>query len=372
MLAINQSRAVTSRHATTRQQQLPGRRLLPAPSRRHLTTTAALSELASVASDAAAAAATTATVAAGASSATIATAATAATVGAGASSTATVATELVLGATALLAAATFGVAPRFRQLFKEDVDWKQIFAELSDEGVETVSMEEAARLVAQAPPDLAVLDVRPSADFEGLRPPGLATSGGVVVNVPLYLPITKTDAPSLIRRAAFAFFGIAGTEPNPDFDAQALAALRGKRRALVLCATGGSLVPKEGAAWGFSSRSLKAIWRLRRAAAGAGGGGASVPRLVHVEGGMRTWSRARTGGAGAGGGGDGATELATVGTRGAFPPEEDAEALSELRAALGVKAAGAGGGRGLGSGGGGAGNPVEGVLAAVRGLFGNS
>lgn len=272
------------------------------------------------------------------------------------SSTATLAAEVGLSATALLAGLTFGVAPRFRELFKEDVDWKQIFAELTEAGgVETVSVEDAARAVAAAAPDVLLLDVRPAADFAAVRAPG-ASSSSVVVNVPLYIPIQKWDAPSVIRRLAFAFFGIAGTEPNPAFDADALSALQGKRRVLVLCQTGGSLTPKEGAAWGFSSRSLKAIWRLRRAGA--------APRLVHVSGGMREWVR---GGAGGKGGEDGAAavELATVGPDGAF--DDDDDALEDLREVLGVRPAAAAGG---GEGGQRAASPVEGVLAAVRGLFG--
>lgn len=261
--------------------------------------------------------------------------------------------ELALGSTALLAALTFGVAPRFRQLFKEDVDWKQIFAELREEGgVETVSAEEAARLIAAQPADLVALDVRPEADYSRAHAPG-------AVNVPLYLPIQKWDAPSIIRRAAFAFFGIAGTEPNPSFDADALAvlALQGKKRALVICATGGSLTPKEGAAWGFSSRSLKAVWRLRRAGAG------NATRLVHVSGGMRDYLR------GAGDDGQAGLDFATVGTEGEFEEGQEEEALAAMRAALGVKRAAAAGAGASASGERGA-SPVEGVLTAVRGLFG--
>jgi hypothetical protein len=38
------------------------------------------------------------------------------------------------------------------------------------------------------------------------------------------MPISKWDVPSILRRAAFAFFGIAGTELNSQFpqDVQAL------------------------------------------------------------------------------------------------------------------------------------------------------
>lgn len=246
---------------------------------------------------------------------------------------ATTLAEVVLGSTAVLGGLTFGLAPRFRELFKEDVDWKQIFAQLTEEGVDGVSVEEAARLIA-ASSDVVLLDVRPADDFDAVRAPG-------AVNVPLYIPIQKWDAPSVIRRAAFAFFGIAGTEPNPSFDSDALAALEGKRRALVVCATGGSLTAKEGAAWGFSSRSLKAIWRLRNA-------GARV-QLNHVRGGMREWIKGGRG------------ELSTVGTDGAY--EDEAEAMADLRETLGVKVGSGGGGEARSA------SPFEGAFAAVRGLF---
>lgn len=272
---------------------------------------------------------------------------------------ATVVSEIALGGTATLAALTFGVAPRFRELFKEDVDWKQIHAELTQEtggALEDVSVEELARLLAAEQSSLVVLDVRPATDFARAHAPG-------AINVPMYMPIQGWGAPAIIRRAAFAFFGIAGTEPNPDFDAAALDAIRNKRRALVVCATGGSLAPKQGAAWGFSSRSLKAVWRLRRASGGAGGG---APRLAHVRGGMREYRR--------GAGDDGQVGLAglvTVGDEGDWAPGEDAAALAAMREALGVKKAAGGG---VGAAGERAGSSpaqaVEGALAAVRGLFG--
>jgi hypothetical protein len=50
-----------------------------------------------------------------------------------------------LGLTALSFVGTFVIIPSFKQYFKEDVDWKDIYRELSQAGVKTITPEEAAR-----------------------------------------------------------------------------------------------------------------------------------------------------------------------------------------------------------------------------------
>lgn len=55
-----------------------------------------------------------------------------------------------------------------------------------------------------------LLDVRLNNKYEASHAEG-SLSG------PLYLPIQKWDAASIIRRAGFAFFGIYGTELNTAF-----------------------------------------------------------------------------------------------------------------------------------------------------------
>lgn len=50
-----------------------------------------------------------------------------------------------LGLTALSFVGTFVVIPSFKQYFKEDIDWKDIYRELSQAGVKTITPEDAAR-----------------------------------------------------------------------------------------------------------------------------------------------------------------------------------------------------------------------------------
>lgn len=57
---------------------------------------------------------------------------------------ATQAAYVGLGAAAVSFAATFGVAPHFKNLLKEPVDWREVYAYLMERGgVKTVSPQEA-------------------------------------------------------------------------------------------------------------------------------------------------------------------------------------------------------------------------------------
>jgi rhodanese-related sulfurtransferase len=103
------------------------------------------------------------------------------------------------------------------------------------------------------------------------------------VAVPLYVPIQKWDVFSNVRRVAFAFFGIAGTELNPEFLSGVNAATKGNKNAelVVLCERGGSLENRPQMKLGFQSRSLKALFYLRRA---------GYRNVRHMTGGLSAWA----------------------------------------------------------------------------------
>ena len=98
-----------------------------------------------------------------------------------------------LGASAVGFVGTFAVAPRFREQFKEDLDWREIYAALVQQGgVRTVTASDAYRQTSSG--KAVLLDVRMARKYEQ----GHAANA---VNVPLYNPISRWDIPSIIRRA---------------------------------------------------------------------------------------------------------------------------------------------------------------------------
>jgi rhodanese-related sulfurtransferase len=99
---------------------------------------------------------------------------------------------------------------------------------------------------------------------------------------PLYVPIQGWDAFSNIRRVAFAFFGIAGTELDPAWLASVTAAIPNKgSEVIVVCEMGGRLENKPGVKFGFQSRSLKAFYYLRQA---------GYKNVKHLRGGVAAWA----------------------------------------------------------------------------------
>ncbi len=96
-------------------------------------------------------------------------------------------------------------------------------------------------------------------------------------------PIQGWDLASSVRRAAFAFFGIFGTERNPNFLDEVLARVPKNKEVVLLCEMGGSMENKSGTKTGFQSRSLKALYCLRKA---------GYSKLYHMEEGIGGWQRA--------------------------------------------------------------------------------
>jgi rhodanese-related sulfurtransferase len=175
-----------------------------------------------------------------------------------------------LGSTAAAFLATFFVAPVFKSNFKEAEPWERIYASLVATGVPTLSPAEAAKRRGAL-----LLDVR-LADAVAKRALPKALSK------PLYVPIQGWDAFSNIRRVAFAFFGIAGTELDPSWLASVTAAIPNKgSEVIVVCEMGGRLENKPGVKFGFQSRSLKAFYYLRQA---------GYKNVKHLRGGVAAWA----------------------------------------------------------------------------------
>jgi rhodanese-related sulfurtransferase len=228
-----------------------------------------------------------------------------------------------IGAAGLSFVGTFFVAPLFKSSFKEDADWQTIYKELiASGGVPAVEAEAAyARrktcdflgrcccvvlrcavvcccacrgliyILSPAPrlssnpltnkhkhkhnPSTPIIDVRLANKYEKAHAEGARS-------LPLYIPIQGFGPAATIRRAAFAFFGLYGTELNTSFSADARALIPSGREVTLICETGGALENKSGTKFGFQSRSLKAAYFLRRAGY----------RVTYVRGGLAQWCAA--------------------------------------------------------------------------------
>jgi rhodanese-related sulfurtransferase len=123
-----------------------------------------------------------------------------------------------------------------------------------------------------------VLDVRPPDEYARGHVDG-------AVSVPLYRPITGLSPRAVARRAVFAFFGVLnGTEANPDFLADASAALGRRRTCVLICNVGGTMEETETNRAGQMSRSLSAAYELVRAGV--------VNDVAVLRGGVSGWLRA--------------------------------------------------------------------------------
>lgn len=122
-----------------------------------------------------------------------------------------------------------------------------------------------------------LLDVRPPNEYAGGHIEGAKP-------VPLYRPITGLSFRAIARRAVFLFFGVLnGTEANPDFIAQAEAALAGARECIVYCNIGGKIDGTETKKDGQMSRSLSAAFELVN--------GGVVDKVSILQDGVNGWLR---------------------------------------------------------------------------------
>lgn len=169
------------------------------------------------------------------------------------------------------------------------VVWPVVHAYLTQKGLKSVSPNAALKLAASG--NAVLVDCRPRYQWERERIEGS-------INVPLYRPVVGSGQWDTIKRFVMAVgLAMTATERNPDFEADALAALgSNKRRKLILyCSLGGTLTvgmppwapdrkksfkddPER--AFGRESRSLKACYELLEA---------GWQDVVHMEGGLPQW-----------------------------------------------------------------------------------
>lgn len=169
------------------------------------------------------------------------------------------------------------------------VVWPVVHAYLTQKGLKSIPTDEALKLADAG--KAVLVDCRPRYQWEKERIAGS-------VNVPLYRPVEGKGQWDTLKRFVMAVgLAMTATERNPDFAADAVAALgANKRRKLILyCSLGGTLTvgmppwspdrkksfkddPER--AFGRESRSLKACYELLEA---------GWKDVTHMEGGLPQW-----------------------------------------------------------------------------------
>lgn len=168
--------------------------------------------------------------------------------------------------------------------------WLEVHRVLTERKLKSVAVEEAQRLSTSAFNPALLLDVREAQDYKEVH-------AERALNAPLFRLIQGNDMKANYRRLGYALLAnFSGTERNPDFLQQALAAVGGNKRrtVLVICSRGGTLktyVERKGPkakkfedpwlSFGISSRSLKACYELQQA---------GFTDVRHVEGGLSDWA----------------------------------------------------------------------------------
>eukprot|EP01023_Acetabularia_acetabulum_P003110 TRINITY_DN1132_c0_g1_i3.p1 TRINITY_DN1132_c0_g1~~TRINITY_DN1132_c0_g1_i3.p1 ORF type:complete len:309 (+),score=32.68 TRINITY_DN1132_c0_g1_i3:2-928(+) len=184
----------------------------------------------------------------------------------------TSAIQAVIGALGVSFVLTFFVAPKYKDQFKEEEQWKDIYIQLKQQGVKSITPQEAKNRRNNG---AAIVDVRLSRKFE---------NGGIdgSVNIPLYQPISGMGIAPNVRRVGFAFFGIFGTERNLQFIEDMMQKFGQNEEIIIVCESGGSLQTKPGVDTGFQSQSLKAVYELQKS---------GFSKIIHMKGGLGEWNR---------------------------------------------------------------------------------
>lgn len=163
--------------------------------------------------------------------------------------------------------------------------WPVVHTTLTDAGLKSVDVQEAAKLQRQG---WTLVDVRLASDFE-------RQSAAGSVNVPMYRFVAGNGLWDNLKKVAMAGFAMKATERDPDFIANFCKVVKKNSRVLVMCAVGGTLDTNVSyrrdkklfadpeRAFGRESRSLKAIYELFEE------GGWSLGNIRHVEGGFQVW-----------------------------------------------------------------------------------
>lgn len=103
-----------------------------------------------------------------------------------------------------------GVATIMGFPLASDQGWQILSKQLRERGIKSVSGQELTKL---ANTGVTIVDVRSSDRFATSSIPGS-------INIPLFQPITGWTPFKIARRVQFGFFGIPGTECNPNFVAE--------------------------------------------------------------------------------------------------------------------------------------------------------
>jgi rhodanese-related sulfurtransferase len=156
--------------------------------------------------------------------------------------------------------------------------WRDCFNDLQDKGLNTVSPEEAAELLATG--KWVLLDVRRPDQHQEARPGG-------AVNVPMYRLIDKSnmDFTKFMKVVAYSFNGVQAIDQNSNFTAEVLAAAPGKK-IVVCCEAGGTMRQTVNFPQGKPSRSLQAAYKLLNESKLA------PDDVVHLERGLYGWYQA--------------------------------------------------------------------------------
>jgi len=153
--------------------------------------------------------------------------------------------------------------------------WEAMQEVLKQSGVKNLAPQE---VVPAQERGMAIIDVRPQGDYDEYHIPGS-------VNVPFYRLIDGWSAKQVLRRTAYAFFGVFnGTEYNPNFVQEAGKLVDPEAGALLVCNLGG--VRDEESTKHLSgtsrsqTRSLMAAYELANAGFG---------NLATLKGGFAGW-----------------------------------------------------------------------------------
>lgn len=110
--------------------------------------------------------------------------------------------------------------------------WPIIHTALTDYGLASLPPAECLRL--QASGKAVIVDVRMADQFAKQHIAG-------AVNVPLFRPVQGRTAFDTVKKLAMGALAMTATERNPDFAAEARAAIPPGKRVIVACMVGGTL-----------------------------------------------------------------------------------------------------------------------------------
>jgi rhodanese-related sulfurtransferase len=130
--------------------------------------------------------------------------------------------------------------------------WGIISNELKEKQVRFVAPQEVAFAREKG---LAIIDVRPAKEYQSGHIEGS-------VNVQYYRWIEGWNLWKFARRFMFTFFGVVGTEPNPEFVHEIMEVADPRKGVVLACNLGGHLEEYGPSPHGYQTRSLMAAYEL--------------------------------------------------------------------------------------------------------------